>query len=134
MLIARSALVGSLYATIHAECSSSCLSADWIFQGLQRLVDRLEIGLFMEIGLGVDGQFRVAPGLRPRAVPASRRSMRRQVLKLVQLHQKFRSSVASSTALSEFSTFRFSVARRRISRVNSLSSLMYFSLLPFLMR
>ena len=36
--------------------------------------------------------------------------------------------------LPDIPTLRFSVARRRISRVNSLSFLMYFSDLPFLIR
>ena len=58
---------------------------------------------------------------------------------LVGLALVVRSLVASIVPFPPFpflpySSARFSVARRMISRVNSLSSLIYFSLLPFLMR
>ena len=130
----RSALVGSKNVTDHEACNSSCFNCKpGTFASNNGLYSASTFPLSWKSAF-------VSSGRSGRANTATTRGSRTRRSSRLNSNwcsssdsRKFRNSAPSSFS-PPYSTVMFSVARRRISFVNSLSSLMYFSLLPFLIR
>ncbi len=138
----RSALVESWNTTAYDECSSSCRISGFRSSFVRASNTGLQIGLVLEVGLVVDAQLHVGQHLHHARVAQAPLHLVEHLLVLVQVQQEGAQFAAFQHGgfaplplpLAWISSVRFSVARRMISLVNSFSSLMYFSLLPFLMR
>ena len=109
---------------------------------LERLKDGPQVGFLLELGFVIHPQLDVGQHVDHARVAEPPLQLVEHLLVLVQVQQEraqlralqHRPSALEPLPVEWISSRRFSVARRMISRVNSFSSLMYFSLLPFLMR
>ena len=131
----RSALVGSLKLTIQAECSSSRASVVSSLSSFSAAWTAFKFSSELKSAFRIDGQVHARQHFHYAGVAEAAFQAAPDDLQVIELHQEIAELGGFEDGLvGELSTLTFSVARRRISRVNSLSSLMYFSLLPFLMR
>ncbi len=107
----------------------------------QLLEHWLEIGFFLEIGFGVDAQIDVAQRLHHARIAQAALHFVEHLLEFVEVKQEpaqlrsLRSSPSGGAAAvrMDFDGQVVHGAARDFACVSSLSSLMYFSLLPFLM-
>ena len=136
-LIARSAFRGSKYTSIQAECVSSSRSSQRILAFSMPSNTSCSLALSLKSSLlssTREGEVSNSTTRESRSRRSAALAARPNSSSAVRNCRSSAPSTVCAVGPSPTTTSNESVARRRISLVNSLSSLRYFSLLPFLMR